>query len=322
MTVVRNVLVTGAGGFVGGHMVAALDGDAVTAVTRRPEPLPPGVLGAVVPSIDGATDWGGTLDGVDAVVHLAGLAHRSGKFATANLSLYEDVNAKGTIRLAEAAARAGVRDFLFVSSIHVNGTETDGRPPFRETDTPAPSGPYGASKAKAEAGLAEIAARTGMAVTVVRPPVIHGAGARGNIGRLAAALRRGVPLPLASIHNRRAFLGIDNLVGFVRWRLSTPNAWCETFIVADDAQPSTPEFVALLGAAIGRRARLAPFPPALLRRVLSATGRGAMAEGLLSSLEVDTAKAKAAGWRPRFTLAEGLDRAFGAGPAGGRATGW
>jgi UDP-glucose 4-epimerase len=160
-------------------------------------------------------------------------------------------------------------------------------------------------------------------VTVIRPPVLHGAGARGNVGRLASALRRGVPLPLASIRNRRAFLGIDNFVGFVNWRLSTPNAWCETFIVADDVQPSTPYFVALLGAAIGRRARLVPFPPALLRRALLATGRGAMAEGLLSSLEVDTTKAKAAGWRPRFTLAEGLDRAFAtdASGAGAQATG-
>lgn len=320
MKAVRKVLVTGASGFVGGHVVAGLQGVAVTAVTRSPGTLPPGVANAVVPSIDGITEWGRLLDGVDAVVHLAGLAHRTGSFASAHQSLYEDVNTKGTIRLAEAAARAGVRDFLFASSIHVNGTTTDGRAPFRESDVPAPHGPYGTSKAKAEAGLAEVAARTGLAVTVIRPPVLHGAGAKGNVGRLASALSRGMPLPLASIQNRRAFLGIDNFLGFVEWRLSTPNAWCETFIVADDEQPSTPGFVALLGTAVGRRARLVPFPPSLLRKALSATGREAMAEGLLSSLAVDTSKAKAAGWRPRFTLAEGLRRAFATGVRGDQAT--
>jgi UDP-glucose 4-epimerase len=311
MATTRSILVTGATGFVGRHVVAGLGGCKVTAAVRSAEvALPAGVRPLVVGPIDPRTDWRAALAGIDAVVHLAGVAHRSGRFQAENADFYFEVNAHGTLRLAEAAAAAGVRDFVFASSIAVNGNATDRRAPFRESDAPAPVGSYGESKAAAEHGLAEIAGRTGMAVTAFRPPLVHGRGAPGNMARLEAAIRRGVPLPLAAIRNRRAFLGIDNLADFVNWRLAQRNRGFEVFIVADDEQPSTPEFVAALADGMGARARLVPLPVPVLRALLAATGKSGMAESLVASLAVDTAKVQAAGWRPPFSLRKGLARAF------------
>jgi UDP-glucose 4-epimerase len=311
MAATRSILVTGATGFIGRHVVAGLDECNVTAAVRSDAAvLPPGVRTVVVGPIDSRTAWREALAGIDSVVHLAALAHRSGRFQAENADLYFDVNTNGTLRLAEAAAEAGVRDFVFASSIAVNGNGTDGRAPFREADAPAPVGPSGESKAAAEHGLAEIAGRTGMAVTAFRPPLVHGRGAPGNMARLEAAIRRGVPLPLAAIRNRRAFLGIDNLADFVNWRLAQRNSGFEAFIVADDEQPSTPEFVAALADAMGARARLVPLPVPMLRALLAATGKSGMAESLVASLAVDTTKVHAAGWRPPFSLREGLARAF------------
>ena len=289
-------------------MIAALPGCAVTAAVRTVSASPAAGGQRTVPvgAIDAGTDWTAALAGIDAVVHLAGIAHRSGRTPAGDVEAYGIVNTHGTIRLAEAAAGAGVRDFVFASSIAVHGAATDGRGPFRESDPLAPVAPYGASKARAEDGLAAIAARTGMAVTVIRPPLVHGRGAPGNLALLAAALRRGAPLPLASIRNRRAVLGVANLADFVSWRLASANAGFEAFILADARQPSTPEFVRMLAAAMHRPARLMPFPAGLLRAGLAAAGRRAMADGLLASLEVDTGKAGAAGWRPPLGLAEGL----------------
>ncbi|MBN9023457.1 MAG: NAD-dependent epimerase/dehydratase family protein [Rhizobiales bacterium] len=309
MNTKRRVLVTGSTGFIGRHVVAALPGCDVTAVLRDGV-APPGVSRTIrIGTLDGATDWTAALDGIDAVIHLAGIAHRPAR-SPADEDAYAAVNTRGTLRLAEAAEAAGVRDFVFASSIAVHGTNTEGRGPFRESDPLLPAGPYGASKARAEDGLAALAARSAMAVTALRPPLVHGRGAPGNIARLEAAIRRGVPLPLASVRNRRAFLGVANLADFVAWRLGRANHGYEPFILADAAQPATPEFVRLLAAAMDRRVRLVPFPPAILRRALVASGREAMAEGLLASLEVDTGKVEAAGWRPPLGLAEGLRAAW------------
>ncbi len=311
MAMTRSILVTGATGFIGRHVVAGLGQCKLTAAVRSDVAvLPPGVQPRVVGPIDSRTDWREALDGIDTVVHLAALAHRSGRFQAENAGLYFEINTNGTLRLAEAAAESGVRDFVFASSIAVNGNGTDGRAPFRESAAPAPAGPYGESKAAAEHGLAEIAGRTGMAVTAFRPPLVHGRGAPGNMARLEAAIRRGVPLPLAAIRNRRAFLGVDNLVDFVNWRLAQRNNGFEAFIVADDEQPSTPEFVVALADAMGARTRLIALPVPLLRALLAATGKSGMAESLVASLAVDTAKVQAAGWRPPFSLRDGLARAF------------
>jgi UDP-glucose 4-epimerase len=217
------------------------------------------------------------------------------------------VNVDGTLHLARCAADAGVRDFVFLSSIAVNGSTTDHRSPFTEADVAAPTNIYGQSKAAAEARLAERSVSTTMRVTAIRPPMIYGAGARGNFRRLAWAVEAGLPLPFGLVRNRRAFLGIDNLVSFVVHRLNMlGGSNFETFLLADDPALSTPAFVRELGRAQGRPARIFPFPVALLRASLSPLG---LSEALIGSLELDTAKARASGWHAKVGLAEGLIRA-------------
>jgi UDP-glucose 4-epimerase len=221
--------------------------------------------------------------------------------------LYWSVNVEGTKHLARSAADAGVRDFIFLSSIAVNGSNTDGRMPFSESDAVTPDTIYGKSKAAAEDLLCNISANSSMRVTAVRPPMIYGPGARGNFRRLLTAVNAGVPLPLGLVKNRRAFLGIDNLTSFVMHRLSKDiGSQFDIFVLADDEQISTPEFVRMLARARGRNARIFPIPIPILRIVLDHLD---LSDAILKSLEINTSKANRIGWRPELTMTEGLSRA-------------
>jgi nucleoside-diphosphate-sugar epimerase len=303
------VLVTGATGFIGRHVVVRLgDSHAVVAPVRNA--LPPGLRAEAIriEGIHGRTDWREALAGVDAVVHAAAVAHLGRGHQAKSGELYDEVNARGTLALAEAAERAGVRTFVFLSSIAVNGTSTERRPPFSEDDSFAGRGAYALSKRRAEEGLATLSERAGLGVTVVRPPLVYGHPAKGNVALLLDAMRRGLPLPLASVDNRRAFVAVDTLVDFIAARLTRPGAGFETFVVADEGHVSSPDFVAGLGLAVGLKARLLPFPPGVLRTGLKFAGRGALVESLLDSLEVDISRARATGWSPRSGTREGLAR--------------
>jgi nucleoside-diphosphate-sugar epimerase len=297
------VLVTGASGFVGGHLapVLARDGWNVRRAVRKPTGSGEEVL---IESIGPTTDWRAALAGVEAVVHLAARVHRPGEENAAEI--YRDINAEGTLQLARCAAAAGVRRFVYVSTILVNGSRTDGRAPFREDDTFAPRGVYGMSKAAAESGLKELARDTGMYVTVVRPPLIYGAGARGNFRLLVRAVKLGVPLPFASIHNRRAFLGVQNLASFIANRLSGASLNFDTFLLADDEQVSTPEFIRRIAKAADTTVRLVPMPEPALRLLLKMSGRPEARDSLIGSMEIDVSKAASTGWRPPLSLDEGL----------------
>ena len=310
------VLVTGATGFVGRQLASRLAGFDVVAAVRTPGLQIAGTRTVDVGPIGGATRWGDALAGVDVVVHMAAIAHRGDAFQRDNRALYAEVNVSGTIALAEAAAGAGVRDFIFMSTVGVHGLSTDGRAPFNEEDAFDPRSVYAESKVAAERGLSEISARTGLACAMIRAPLIHGRGAPGNLEALARAIGKGLPLPFASVANRRAFLGIDNLSGFIRHRLGSAAGGAAAFIVADEEQVTTPMFITLLTEALGRTPRLFKFPPPLLAGALTVIGRGAMAEGLLSSLEVDTGRARALGWRPLVSLADGLRWSFSGRAAG------
>jgi UDP-glucose 4-epimerase len=300
------VLVTGATGFVGRNLIPVLTGGGwlVRPAVRQRSGNPDA---AIVDSIGPHTDWSTALPGVDAVVHLAARVHHPGD--EANAEIYRAVNTEGTLRLATAAAQAGVREFIHVSTILVNGSSTDGRGPFREDDVPRPRGIYGETKAAAEAGLKSIAGDSAMNVTVIRPPLIYGPGAGGNFRLLVAAIRRGVPLPLASIRNRRGFLSVDNLNSFIAHRLAHPGSGFAIFLVADDEQVSTPQFVRAIGAACGRKARLFPMPAPLLNMLGVAVGRPEIRNSLVGSMEIDTTKARATGWRPVVSLEDGLKAA-------------
>ena len=305
----RNVLLTGATGFLGPYVAEALRGEGwqVRAALRRAMPVYEG--GSVaVGSIGPRTDWSAALQGIDAVVHLAGLAHRPPAAQRAAREEYAAVNVDGTLNLARQAKAAGVRDFVFMSSIAVNGSSTDGRSPFREDDAPDPKTLYGETKAAAEAGLRAIASPD-MAVTAVRPPMIYGRHAKGSFRTLSNLIARGVPLPFGAVRNRRAFIGAKNLAQFVVFALKRDRQPFDAFIVADDEQLSTADFARALATAQGRDAWLVPVPVTFVSSVLRLIGKADLIDSAFSSLELDTAKAKAAGWAPQVPMKIGLTRA-------------
>jgi UDP-glucose 4-epimerase len=251
------VLLTGASGFVGGHIAPIIqdNGWIVRRAVRRPSENADDIL---IPSIDAATDWREALTDCEAVVHLAARAHRPNDNPA--VDLYRSVNTDGTLQLARCAGQAGIGQFVYVSSILVNGGTTDGRVPFREDDPPQPRGVYGQSKADAESGLQAIAHAHDMRITVIRPPLVYGSGARGNFRLLIRTVQLGIPLPFASIRNRRAFLAVDNLASFIVDRLSRAEARFDIFLVADKEQVSTPELIGRIAGAAGTTAHLFPLP--------------------------------------------------------------
>jgi UDP-glucose 4-epimerase len=303
------VLVTGASGFVGRHLVPILEGNGW--IVRRALRTPPlGPNDVLVGSIGPATDWQESVIDVDAIVHLAARVHHPHEEHSAEL--YRSLNTEGTLQLARCAATAGVRRFIYVSTILVNGCCTDGRAPFREDDVPAPRGVYGMSKAAAESGLKKMARTMDMQTTVIRPPLIYGAGALGNFKLLVRAVERGIPLPFASIRNRRAFVSVQNLASFIANRLSGADKQFEVFLVADNEQVSTPEFVRRIAKAAGTKARLVPMPVKALQILLKMSGRPEARDSLLGSMEVDVSETIGTDWRPELSLDDGLRLALSA----------
>ncbi len=227
------VLVTGASGFVGGHVAPILrqEGWEVRSAVRKPSGEGNEV---VVGSLGPATSWSAALADVDAVVHLAARVHHQHEEHA--VKIYRDVNIDGTLHLARSAASSGVRQFIFVSTVLVHGRSNDGRAPFSENDVLTPRGLYGMSKAAAEAGLRNIAEEATMRVTVIRPPLVYGSGAKGNFAMLVKAVKLGIPLPFAGINNYRAFLSVQNLASFISLRLQRADKNFGVFLVADQEQ--------------------------------------------------------------------------------------
>ena len=304
------VLVTGASGFVGGHLCPELlnAGWTVRAAVRSPEAsrrLPRGVEPLYVSGIGSETDWGEGLEGVDVVTHLAGRAHVTKEESANPLDAYREINVGGTRRLAEACVGAGVKRLVFVSSVKAVG---EGSPVAYTEEAPCrPEDAYGVSKMEAEDALAEVSARAGLEVVVLRPPLVYGPGVKANFLRLMGLVSKGMPLPLGLVKNERSMVYVRNLTGAISFCLEHPVAAGETFFVADGESPSTRELVARMGRLMKRPARLVPVPVFLLRLGGRATGRSGQAERLVGSLTVSTAKVRRLlGWSPRFSLDEGL----------------
>lgn len=288
----------------------AADGVPVRAVVRSGAPVP--MAHGEVAEVTSLTDrdgWSSALQEVDTVVHLAARTHVLGEPGGGNIEAYRTVNVQGTTQIATVAADCGVRRFVFVSSIKVNGERTYERP-FRSDDPPKPIDAYGVSKWEAEQALVEIAHRNGMEHVVVRPPLIYGPGVKGNFARMCGALERGLPLPLGAVNNRRSLVAVDNLVDALVLCSRHDAAAGGTFLVSDGEDLSTPELLQRLARAMGRRARLIPAPLALIRLGGRVLGRGAEVERLLQSLQVDIgATQEALGWSPPVAVDEGLRRA-------------
>lgn len=304
MSLLLKVMVTGAGGFVGGALVEYLRGQCNVDVVRS-------VRDADAGPDDFAYDLLGkppvpSLQGIDVIVHAAARVHVM-HAESDPLPAFRAANVEGTLRLAEAAAASGVRRFVFVSSIAVNGNATPTDQPFTASDKPGPHDPYGVSKYEAEQALLALTKRSSMEVVIVRPTLVYGPGAAGNVQQMLKWLRRGVPLPLAGIDNRRSFVSLYNLVDFLALCISHPAAAGHVFLVSDGESVSTPRLLSALARALGRGPRLFWVPEALLRGLAAAVGKRGWAERLYGSLLVDIEKnASVLGWSPPQSFDAGI----------------
>lgn len=306
------VLVTGASGFVGHALCAeaVVRGLIVRGATRSRVDFPVAVENLVVGNIDESTDWRDVLLGCDAVVHLAARVHVMQETAADPLEEFRRVNVQGTLNLACQAAAAGVKRFVFVSSIKVNGESTQSGSPFKADDAPAPLDAYGVSKMEAEQGLREIASQTGMEVVIIRPPLVYGPGVKANFAAMMRWLKRGVPLPLGAIHNQRSLVALDNLVDLIVTCLTHPAAANQTFLVSDGEDVSTTQLLRRMAQALGCPARLIPVPTSILKLAATIVGKRDVAQRLCGSLQVDISKTRQVlGWRPLLTLNQGLKKA-------------
>jgi len=297
---VTAVLVTGASGFIGRATCAAFAkrGWEVRAAVRNQATI------ADAQTVLGSLEQGWPVDGVDVVVHLAGIAHQI--HAQNAEAVYQAMNCQATERLARAAMQAGVRRFVFMSSIKVNGERTPIDRPFRASDAPQPEDRYGRSKRDAERALASLGGS--MEVVIVRPPLVYGPGVRANFLRLMRLVERGLPLPFGAIRNRRSLVYVGNLVD-VTALAATGAVAGATLLVSDGEDLSTPQLVAELARAMGRGPRLVPVPAALLTLGGALTGMRAEIGRLVDSLVVDTSETRSRlAWRPGISTADGLAR--------------
>ena len=310
-TCLRRILVTGASGFVGRALCARLlaDGFLVRGVVRelsRRISLPQSTEIVPIGSIGPDTDWTDVISGVDSVIHLAARVHIMQDTSADPLQEFRKVNLYGTERLARQAVQAGVKRFVFMSTIGVNGN-TSGSRAFTESDDYRPHNPYSISKLEAEIGLREISAKTGMKVVVVRAPLVYGPGNPGNFLSLLRIIAKGIPLPLSSVCNLKSFLYVENLAGSLVCCAIHPNATGQTYLVSDGEDVSTPELIRRVAAALGRPARLFPFPPSLMRFAGKLFGKSDAVERLVGSLTIDSSKIhRELGWKPPYTMEQGL----------------
>jgi nucleoside-diphosphate-sugar epimerase len=310
-------LVTGSSGFVGTGLIRCLLADSaqrIVAVRRAASPFAVERVHSIqVGEVDANTDWRTALGDVDSVVHLAARVHVMRDRAIDPLAEFRRVNVEGSLQLARQAVAAGVRRFVYLSSIKVNGESTAPDRPFGVDDIARPQDPYGISKYEAERALRQFTASTDMELVIVRPPLVYGPGVRANFHSMMGWLKRGIPLPFGAIDNRRSLVALDNLCDLLVTCTHHPAAAGQTFLASDGEDVSTTQLLQRLGLALGHPARLVPMSPALLRTLFDALGKAHISQRLLSSLQVDITPARdRLGWQPPIGLDEGLRRAAAA----------
>lgn len=306
-----NVLVTGASGFVGRALCAALlaKNYAFRATVRSANSMLPSNASSVfaVGEVDAQTNWSAALAGVNCVIHCAARAHVMHETEGDALLAYHTVNVAGTQRLAEQAAELGVRRLVFLSSIKVNGESTDGLRRFVHDDEVNPEDPYAVSKWKAEQALWAVSAQSSLEVVVVRPPLIYGAGVKGNLMRLLRWVASGLPLPLGAVDNQRSLVGLSNLVDLLLCCTEHPAAAGQTFLISDGRDLSTPQLIQLLAEGMQRPTRLLPVPVALLQAGSLLLGKRGKIDRLVGSLQVDSGHAQAQlDWTPPVSVEDGM----------------
>jgi len=306
-------LVTGANGFVGTALCKRLRRDAV------PVRVAIRVLNAdidaaeniAIGSISLLTDWSSVLINVNQVVHLAARVHVMHEKSVDPIAEFRRVNVDATVNLAKQAASVGVKRFIYLSSIKVNGEFTEDGHPFTADDVPAPEDPYGISKFEAEEALRQIANETGMEVVIIRPPLVYGPGVKANFGSMMHWLRRGIPLPLGALtKNKRSMVALGNLVDLITACLNHPAAANQTFLVSDGEDLSTADLLQRTATALGVNVRLFYVPPALLKLLAKLLGKEAVYQRLCGSLQIDMTKTQQLlNWRPPLSVQKGLSLA-------------
>ncbi|CAN7435639.1 UDP-glucose 4-epimerase family protein [Pseudomonas brassicacearum subsp. neoaurantiaca] len=306
----KSILVTGASGFVGGAVLTRLQADAgrsVIAVVRGDRHSPGPISTVRIESFSAQTQWHAHLANVDTVIHCAARVHVMNDTEADPLAAFRQVNVEGTLNFARQAAEAGVRRFIFISSIKVNGEGTSPGQPYAADDIPAPADPYGVSKQEAEQGLREVAQATGMEVVIIRPVLVYGPGVKANFLNMMRWLDKGVPLPFGAIDNRRSLVSIDNLVDLIVTCIDHPAAANQTFLVSDGEDLSTTTLLSRMARALGKPARLIPVPSWMLDRGASMLGRKALSQRLCGSLQVNIEKTRTLlNWNPPVSVDDAL----------------
>ena len=313
------ILLTGASGFVGQALArACLAADAsLICPTRRPLDWQAAEMrNPLISDMTADTEWSAHLQGVDIVIHSAARVHVMHETASDPLVQFRAVNVAASLQLARQAATAGVKQFIYLSSVKVNGEATSPGHPFGADDAPLPQDAYGISKQEAEQALLQLATETGMAVTIIRPPLVYGPGVKANFLSMLRGVRRGLPLPLGSIHNQRSLVYLGNLVDLILHCRLHPAARNQIFLASDGRDLSTTEMFRLCAQGLQVKSRLFPFPASLLTLAASMLGKRSVADRLCQSLQVDISKTRELlAWSPPYTVEQGLQATAAALPS-------
>lgn len=307
----KTFLVTGGSGFLGRALIQRLmqlPYCAVVAPVRATSAvLPVGARALPLTTLNGTNDWSEALTDVDVVVHAAARVHVMKEVSLDPLAAFREVNVEATLNLAREAAASGVKRFIYISSIKVNGEGTRPGTAYRADDVPAPIDPYGISKLEAEQGLKLLAADTGMEVVIIRPVLVYGPGVKANFLSMMRWLYRGVPLPFGAVHNHRSLVAIDNLVDLIVTCSDHPAAANQVFLVSDGEDVSTTQLLRKLAGALGKPAILLPIPAWLMSGAAALLGKRALSDRILGSLQVDISKNRQLlGWTPPVPLDKAL----------------
>ncbi|WP_038176165.1 UDP-glucose 4-epimerase family protein [Vibrio pacinii] len=301
------ILVTGSTGFVGERVcsLATKREWNVRSVVRRHALADDNTV--MLSSIDADTDWSGALKNIDCVVHCAARVHQMEETKFDVLAAYREVNTLGTLNLARQASKAGVKRFVFISSIKVNGEYTEQGEPFQPHASSPPIDPYGLSKYEAEVGLKELAAETDLEVVIIRPPLVYGPGVKANFLSLLRWTKKKIPLPFGAIYNQRSLVYVDNLADLILECCLNPNAQGKVFLVSDDHDVSTTELLSCVAKQMGKPNRLIPIPASWLKGASTLIGKPAIGQRICSNLQVDISDTKCTlNWQPPVSFEQGI----------------
>jgi UDP-glucose 4-epimerase len=299
------VLITGYSGFVGNNLVEQLQGNyQLNLLGRKPSSFG----NFFTHNLDSSSLYSEALENIDVVVHCAARVHIMDDVASDPLNEFRAVNTQGTLNLAKQAAQAGVKRFIFLSSIKVNGESTSGKAPFTSLDTPKPEDPYGVSKAEAEMKLLELGKQTGMEVVIIRPPLVYGGGVKANFASLMRFVGKGLPLPFRAIKsNKRSLVSVYNLVDLIKVCIEHPKATNQVFLASDDYDLSTAEIVALMARVQGKKNFALPVPVWCFKLAGKLLNKNDVIDRLTGSLQLDISHTKnTLDWRPPYSVEHGF----------------